>query len=67
MRTVVKGSRWLLVRNRENIGKEDRVRLAGLLAANRALAATYLLKDDLKHLWDSTPAKGSRVVLEGVA
>lgn len=51
-RAVVKGARWLLLRNRENIGKEDRVKLSELLSANRALATVYVLKDDLKHLWD---------------
>ncbi len=52
-RKVVKSSRWLLLRNAENIKKErDRVRLSELLAANKALATVYVLKDDLKHLWD---------------
>lgn len=52
-RKVVKSARWLLLRNAENIQKEkDRVRLSELLAANRALATVYVLKDDLKHLWD---------------
>ena len=51
-RAVVKGARWLLLRNRENIDKEDRVKLTELLNANRALATVYVLKDDLKHLWD---------------
>jgi transposase len=51
-RAVVKGARWLLLRNYENIEKrEDRVRLHELLAANKALAKVYILKDDLKHLW----------------
>lgn len=50
-RQVVKGARWLLLRNRENVPAEDRVRLRELLAANRRLAAVYVLKDDLKHLW----------------
>lgn len=51
-RKVIKGSRWLLLRNADNIEKEeDRVRLAELLKANRKLAAVYLLKDDLKELW----------------
>ena len=51
-RKVVKGSRWLLLRNRENLRKEeDRIRLTELLAANKALATVYVLKDDLKHLW----------------
>lgn len=51
-RKVVKGSRWLLLRNRENIHRdEDRVRLDELLAANQALMTAYVLKDDLKGLW----------------
>jgi len=53
-RKVIKGARWLLLRNRENVKPEDRVRLQDLLAANRRLAAVYVLKDDLKHLWDYT-------------
>jgi transposase len=52
-RKVIKGSRWLLLRNRDNIKKEeDRVRLDELLAANRKLMKAYVLKDDLKALWD---------------
>jgi len=51
-RKVVKGSKWLLLRNQENVRGEDRVRLRELLAANRKLSTVYILKDDLKHLWD---------------
>ena len=52
-RRVVKGSKWLLLRNRENINTEkDRVRLSELLAANKSLTTVYILKEDLKHLWD---------------
>lgn len=52
-RRVIKGSRWLLLRNAENLRREeDRVRLQELLAANRKLATVYVLKDDLKALWD---------------
>jgi transposase len=51
-RQVVKGARWLLLRNAENLqGCDERIRLRELLAANRALLVVYLLKDDLKHLW----------------
>ncbi len=51
-RKVIKGSRWLLLRNRKNIEKtKDRIRLGELLKANRALMKVYVLKDDLKHLW----------------
>src|SRR5262249_18610762 len=32
--------------------RKDRVRLDELLKANRRLCTVYVLKDDLKHLWD---------------
>lgn len=50
-RRVVKTSRWLLLRNRENVPPDQIVKLDELLAANRALLTVYLLKDDLKQLW----------------
>ena len=51
-RQVIKGSRWLLLRNSANLKRKDRVRLRELLAVNRRLATVYVLKDDLKSLWD---------------
>lgn len=52
-RRLVKGARWLLLRNRANVVRpDDRVRLTDLLNANRALMKVYVLKDDLKALWD---------------
>jgi transposase len=51
-RKVIKGARWLLLRNRENVKRADRVKLDELLQANRKLTTVYVLKDDLKHLWD---------------
>ena len=52
-RHLVKSARWLLLRNRQNITRaDDQVRLDELLAANRALFTVYVLKDDLKALWD---------------
>jgi transposase len=54
-RRVIKGTRWLLLRNWENVtNAADRVRLRELLAANRALFIVYVLKDDLKQLWRFT-------------
>jgi len=51
-RRVIKGARWLLLRNRANLRTQaDRIRLRELLDANRALFVVYVLKDDLKHLW----------------
>jgi len=52
LRRVVKGTRWLLLRNRENItSRADRIRLRDLLRANKPLFICYVLKDDLKQLW----------------
>jgi transposase len=51
-RRLVKGARWLLLRNRDNVTPNDQVRLDELLEANRALFTVYVLKDDLKTLWD---------------
>lgn len=50
-RKVVKTSRWLLLRNSCNVKDEDMLRLQELLEANRSLLTVYLLKDDLKQLW----------------
>lgn len=51
-RRVIKGTRWLLLKNRANVtAPHDRVRLKELLAANTALFTVYVLKDDLKQLW----------------
>jgi len=51
-RRVIKGTRWLLLRNPENlVAPQDRVRLQELLTANRPLWVVYVLKDALKRLW----------------
>lgn len=52
-RKIVKSSRWLLLINPENIKHDaDKIRLQELLDANQALMAVYVLKADLKRLWD---------------
>lgn len=50
-RTVVKTSRWLLLRNRQNVKDGDMLRLQELLEANQNLMTVYVLKEDLKQLW----------------
>ena len=50
-RQVVKQSRWLLLRNRENLKEDHAIRLQELLAANQPLATVYVLKDALKEVW----------------
>lgn len=50
-RKVLKGSRWLLLRNADNLKPEQAVKLEERLAANASLVTAYLLKDQLKTLW----------------
>ena len=50
-RKVIKGSRWLLLRNADNLKPEQAVKLEELLAVNASLTTVYLLKDQLKTLW----------------
>lgn len=50
-RRVIKGARWLLLRNKENLPPTDRLRLKELLAVNRRLYVVYVLKDALKDIW----------------
>ena len=50
-RRVIKGARWLLLRNANTLRGDERVRLRELLAANRRLWVVYVLKDALKALW----------------
>jgi transposase len=65
-RRLVKSSRWLLLRNRENVTKlEDQVRLDELLAANQQLMTVYVLKDDLKQLWNYRHAGYARRFWQG--
>ena len=59
-RKVIKGSRWLLLRNQPNLKPEERVKLKELLKVNRHLATVYILKDDLKDLWDYTYSGAAR-------
>lgn len=50
-RRVIKGTRWLLLRNRHTLRPDERVRLQELLAVNRRLWVVSVLKDALKALW----------------
>jgi transposase len=50
-RRVIKSSRWLLLRNRENLDRGQSVRLDELLEANQPLLTAYLMRDELKRLW----------------
>lgn len=53
-RQIVKRARWLLLRNAGNLPADQQPKLLELLAANRALMTTYVLKAALKELWQPT-------------
>lgn len=57
-KAVLKGTRWLLLKNPENLradrGEPDRLRKA--LELNQPLACAYYMKEDLRQLW-SQPSK----------
>jgi len=50
---VLKGTRWLLLMNPENLNddKGERRRLEEALALNKSLATAYYLKEDLRRFW----------------
>ena len=50
-RRVIKSSRWLLLRNRQNLDQAQTTRLDELLEANQPLLTVYLMRDELKRLW----------------
>ena len=59
-RRAVKRSRWLLLRNRENLGEEQADELKALLELNQPLMVAYLLKAQLKELWYARNERAAR-------
>lgn len=60
-RQVVKGARWLMLKNRDSLRPGEDVQLEELLAANHALFVVYVLRDALKELWQHRdPAAAAR-------
>jgi len=57
---VLKGTRWILLKNPENLNDErdERQRLEEALKLNEPLAVAYYLKEDLRQIW-SQPDKDS--------
>jgi transposase len=51
---VLKGTRWLLLTNRENLNdaKDERRRLQEALKLNESLATAYYLKEELRLFWE---------------
>jgi transposase len=64
-RRVLKGTRWLLLKNPENLDSErnEQQRLQDALELNTPLTVAYYLKDDLRQLWNQTDKRTARRVL----
>ena len=64
---VLKGTRWLLLKNRENLDpeKDEKRRLKEALALNEPLATAYYMKDDLRQFWDQPGKAFATMFLDG--
>jgi len=62
---VLKGTRWLLLKNPENLneGKDEKAQLQRALELNKPLAIAYYLKDDLKLIWKQADKKQAEIQL----
>lgn len=63
---VLKGTRWLLLKNPDNLREEynERQRLAAALELNKPLSTAYYLKEDLRQLWFQKNKKAAVVFLD---
>jgi transposase len=63
---VLKGTRWLLLKNPENLDpkRNERERLEEALRLNQPLATVYYLKEDLRQIWEQPDKATATRVLE---
>lgn len=64
-RKVLKGTRWLLLKNPENLddNRNELQRLEEALRLNKPLALAYYLKEDLRQIWNQPNQRTARRVL----
>ena len=64
---VLKGTRWLLLKNPENLDaeKDEKRRLEEALALNKPLATAYYLKEDLRRFWEQPGKWFATAFLDG--
>ena len=63
---ILKGTRWLLLMNQENLDpkKKERQRLERALRLNEPLAIVYYMKEDLRQIWLQPHKFAARLFLE---
>jgi transposase len=64
-RHLLKGTRWLLLKNPENLDakRNEKQRLQDALKLNRSLTLAYYLKEDLRQIWSQANKRTARRVL----
>jgi transposase len=63
---VLKGTRWLLLKNPENLDqtRDEQQRLAAALELNQPLALAYYMKEDLRQIWQQPDKATAARVLQ---
>jgi len=66
IRSLLKGTRWLLLKNEENLNDEkgERDRLERALQSNRPLMIAYYLKEELRRIWECVDRNAGEVALD---
>jgi transposase len=64
---VLKGTRWLLLKNPENLDgtRDESKRLHEALMLNQPLATAYYMKEDLRQVWEQPDKQAAQRVLDG--
>jgi len=68
-KTVLKGTRWLLLKNPENLKpeKREKERLEEALKLNQPLSCAYYLKEYLRQIWlQSTKEKAEKILTDWI-
>ena len=63
---MLKGTRWLLLKNSENLDKEknERERLEKALSSNQPLMSAYYLKEELHRVWEQPNREAAEKVFD---
>ena len=64
-RVLLKGTRWLLLKNPENLdpSRNEKQRLKDALKLNTPLTLAYYMKEDLRQIWDQRNKTTARLLL----
>ena len=65
-RDVLKGTRWLLLKNPENLdpNKNEQERLQEALDLNQPLSTVYYMKEDLRQIWNQSSKSEAEACLD---